>query len=131
MLLPSFHVSSLTYPWQNSAADKPPDRAIQNEEEFLLYLRVLQKHGTLESLSARLCSPVFGALQELSQGRKAALLASLPVFVATEDWESLYITCKEALDQPSENGSINLLASDWDVWKSLILAASRKDDQDK
>lgn len=113
---------------QNVAeGDKVPERALQTEEEMLLYLRVLKRHGTTETLISRLQSPVFGALKQLSEGKKTPFLMALVELKEAQEWETLYMLCRDALGKGPEGDAIHLLAADWAVWRALIQSAAKQD----
>lgn len=109
--------------------EEMPARALQTEEEILLYFRVLQAHGTREALISRLQSRAFGALTQLSEGRKTAFLMALPILEAAQEWDTLHAFCTTALSRGPGGSAVNLLAADWAVWKALILSARMCDGQ--
>ncbi|KAM0323722.1 hypothetical protein ACHAQA_008659 [Verticillium albo-atrum] len=108
----------------SQTASNDTDRSIKNEEEILLFYRILESHGSDTEWKAALEHPRFGPVQQLRLGRKDLFLGALSVSKQRKDWATVYQLCKDCLtvsdDGPSQ---INLLACDWNVWQDFLAAA--------
>lgn len=109
----------------SAAGGKPQaGSGLREEEEINLYYRVGGKEAYLKSLSAE-GNPV-GVLEQYRQGRKYLLRESLESFEKAEDWDNVYILCRQALSTEDGNGKPSFLAFDMRVWKLFVKAASMK-----
>lgn len=101
-----------------------PARGVQTEEETLLYFDMLESRGDFSLLRDALKSPLLDPLKQFRLGRKEVVLRAIRVLSGTKEWETVYSLTKDCLSEKDEQGRPSLLASDWNIWKSLIEAAS-------
>lgn len=101
-----------------------PARGVQTEEETLLYFDMLESRGDFSLLRDALKSPLLDPLKQFRLGRKEIVLRAIRVLSGTKEWETVYSLTKDCLSEKDEQGRPSLLASDWNIWKSLIEAAS-------
>ncbi|KAM3511567.1 hypothetical protein MY11210_004785 [Beauveria gryllotalpidicola] len=87
-----------------------PSRSIQTEEEILLLYEIVGTHGTTADFAKLLDSASFSPVEQLKQGRKEPLVYAIKKLQKDQNWQSLFD------------------ASDWDVWRHFITAASRIQD---
>lgn len=105
-----------------------PARSIQTEQEILLLYEVVGTHGTPADFDKLLGSPVFSAVEQLKKGRKELLMYAIKKQQRDKNWKSLYEICRDCLSVSDEKGTPTLQASDWEVWRVFIVAASRIQD---
>ncbi|KAJ2900747.1 N-acetyltransferase B complex non catalytic subunit-domain-containing protein [Zalerion maritima] len=105
-------------------------RAIRSEEEQLLFFRVLASQGSKAVLLQQLKSPVLGGIASFERGRKQLFLEALDAFDAAKDHDSVFEMCHRVLGDTQNDGTLNLLGSDWLVWKRFIAAAAAQTDSD-
>lgn len=101
-----------------------PARGIQSEEETLLYFDMLESRGDFALLRDVLKSPLLDPLKQFRLGRKEIVLRAVRVLSQAKEWETVYSLIKDCLSEKDEQGRPSLLASDWNMWKSLIEAAA-------
>ncbi|OAA52213.1 N-acetyltransferase B complex, non-catalytic subunit [Beauveria brongniartii RCEF 3172] len=104
-------------------------RAIQTEEEILLLYEIVGTHGTTADFAKLLDSASFSPVEQLKQGRKEPLVYAIKKLQKDENWQSLFDVCQTCLSVSDEQGVPTLQASDWDVWRHFITAASRIQDR--
>lgn len=102
-----------------------PPRSIQTEEEILLLYEIVGTHGTAADFGKLLDSAALNPVEQLKQGRKEALMYSIKKLQRDENWQSLYEVCRDCLSVSDDNGELTLQASDWEIWRLFITAASR------
>ena len=101
-----------------------PARGIQTEEETLLYFDMLESRGDFTLLRDALKSPLLDPLKQFRLGRKEIVLRTVCVLSQAKEWETVYSLIKDCLSEKDQQGRPSLLASDWNIWKNLVEAAS-------
>ncbi|CAK7199342.1 hypothetical protein SEUCBS139899_002020 [Sporothrix eucalyptigena] len=112
------------------SATTPPagDRTLRDEEEFLLYLRVLAAHGTADNYAARaLHSKTGAAVQLAGAGRKQLVDEVLTQLRVDRKWDAIFELCKQALSLETEGGVPSTQACDVRLWKLFVMAAQEQD----
>ncbi|CAK7210671.1 hypothetical protein SBRCBS47491_000854 [Sporothrix bragantina] len=105
------------------------DRSLRDEEEFLLYLRVLAAHGTADNYAQRALHPKAGAAVQLATaGRKQLLDEVLLQLRVDRRWDAVFELCEQALSLTTKDGAPSTLACDVRLWNLFILAAQQRDD---
>ncbi|KAM3545695.1 hypothetical protein ARSEF1564_001337, partial [Beauveria bassiana] len=113
-----------------AAEDKKalPSRSIQTEEEILLLYEIVGTHGTTADFTKLVDSAFFSPVEQLKHGRKEPLVYAIKKLQKDENWQSLFDICQACLSVSDDKGVPTLQASDWDVWRQFITAASRIQD---
>lgn len=91
---------------------------------------IVGAHGSAADFGKLLDSSVFSPVEQLKQGRKEPLMYTIKKFQKDENWQGLYSVCWGCLSVSDDKGEPTLQASDWDVWRLFITAASRIQDSD-
>ncbi|KAJ3496819.1 hypothetical protein NLG97_g2373 [Lecanicillium saksenae] len=107
-----------------------PVRSIQTEQEMLLLYEIVGAHGTAAEFEKLLNSPIFNPVEQLKQGRKEPLMYAINKLNGDSNWQSLYTVCRDCLSVADEKDVPTLQASDWQVWRLFIIAASHIQDND-
>ncbi|TQW12064.1 cytoskeleton organization protein [Cordyceps javanica] len=107
-----------------------PPRSIQTEEEILLLYEIVGAHGTAADFDRLLQSSRFNPVEQLRQCRKDALFYTTKKLCKDENWQRLFDVCRDSLSVSDDKGELTLQASDWDIWRFFITAASRIQDSD-
>ncbi|KAJ6784368.1 hypothetical protein PWT90_06692 [Aphanocladium album] len=107
-----------------------PARSIQTEQEILLLYEIVGAHGTAADFDKLLGSPVFSPIEQLKQGRKEPLMYAISKLQGDSNWQGLYNVCRDCLSVADEQDVPTLQASDWEVWRLFITAASHVQDTD-
>ncbi|KAK3346105.1 N-acetyltransferase B complex non catalytic subunit-domain-containing protein [Lasiosphaeria hispida] len=115
---------------EDSPKVESTDRGLLNEEEILLYYRVLLAHGTKEDFLKRVQSPRLGALSQLKEGHKTLFWESLGTLESWAEWDLIYDLCLQALRLGLNGTTPTFFVCDWRVWKSFVAAASKAADPD-
>ncbi|KAM0669244.1 hypothetical protein ACQRIU_002806 [Beauveria bassiana] len=113
-------------------AQKQIERAAQAteqaKEEILLLYEIVGTHGTTADFAKLVDSTFFSPVEQLKQGRKEPLVYAIKRLQKDENWQSLFDICQACLSVSDDKGVPTLQASDWDVWRQFITAASRIQD---
>ncbi|CAK7269034.1 hypothetical protein SEPCBS57363_003399 [Sporothrix epigloea] len=110
-----------------SSTEKPDanDRNLHNEEEFLVYLRVLAAHGTRANYAQRALHPKAGAAVQFAMaGRKQMLDDVLAQLQTNRQWDAVFALCESALSSVAPS----VLACDVRLWKLFVMAAQHRND---
>ncbi|CAK7231421.1 hypothetical protein SCUCBS95973_007911 [Sporothrix curviconia] len=105
------------------------DRSLRDEEEFLLYLRVLAAHGTADNYAQRALNAKAGAAVQLAAaGRKQLLDEVLAQLRVDRRWDAVFELCEQTLSLETQDRTPSTLACDVRLWDLFVTAAQHRDD---
>lgn len=110
---------------------KGQERSLKEEEEFLLYYRVLARYASAEDFAKCALNPNIGALKQLHLGRKQLYIEALSHLEGTGQWDAVFDLCHEALQASDSLGRPSTLACDMQIWKSFVVASKKQKDWEK
>ncbi|SPN96574.1 uncharacterized protein DNG_00097 [Cephalotrichum gorgonifer] len=116
--------AQLTEKAMEAGEEDMPLRGIHTEEEILLYFDMLESGGDLAQLKGVLAGPLLNPLNQFRLGRKEIVLRAVRVLAKAKEWQAVYSLTRDCLSEKDEQGRPSLLASDWNIWKSLVEAAT-------
>lgn len=116
---------------QAEDSTKLPARGVQKEEEVLLLYDIFETHGSPDDYRRLVLSPLFSPQVLFDQGRKELFMRVVLKYRREKSWNALFDLCKDCLSAHDEEQGPNLLASDYNIWKEFISAASHLMDTDE
>ncbi|KAL5606445.1 hypothetical protein BROUX41_002861 [Berkeleyomyces rouxiae] len=106
-------------------AAAPKALALQ-EEEVLVYYRILSEQGSLKDWQDLLGNDALGPISQCRLGRKEPFLSTLQALEKFGDWPSIYQLTKACITDPDSTEvkwKPSVLASDWILWQYFLRSA--------
>lgn len=107
------------------------ERSLRDEEEFLLYYRVVAAHGSAEDFLKHSLNSETGALKQFRLGRKQPYVEVLSKLQAAGQWDAVFDLCQQGLRTTLASGMPSTLACDLQIWRSFVSASKKQANVEK